>query len=170
MLPFSFEAKAIIAAIAIAAIFGFGLKTGVDWEEAKQQRQAAANMQAQIDHAADMAHTSAEVSREYQRKLRYAETKAAQLQDKVRQYVSEKADSGCVVNVGFERLHDEALGHLYVPASAGGSNDDASGIKLSEVGARIAANYAACEANTEQLKQLQEWARRVSASQKPEDR
>jgi hypothetical protein len=169
MFPMSLGFRCAAAAIIVLAIFGYGVKVGVDHEEAQQQRIALANMQEQIDHAADMAHINTEVSRAYQQKLRYAETKAAQLQEKVKQYVSETADRNCVVNVGFERLHDEALGHLYVPSSTGGSNDDASGVKLSEVGARVAANYTACEANTEQLKQLQDWARRVSAQKKAEE-
>ncbi|MNC37109.1 hypothetical protein D3C75_856630 [compost metagenome] len=84
---------------------------------------------------------------------------------KVPVYVSAKADAACTVNAGFVRLHDAAAHALPAPEPSGAADDAPAGIALSAVGATTAANYAACNANAEQLTQLQELVRQYQAQQ-----
>lgn len=73
------------------------------------------------------------------------EIRTVTLIEKVKDYVTEKADSQCTVPRGFVCLHDAALSHPADPAGAAAagaceSPDAAAGIPLSAVGAVVAHN------------------------------
>ncbi|MOA25754.1 hypothetical protein D3C78_1464990 [compost metagenome] len=56
---------------------------------------------------------------------------------------------------GFVRLHDAAAGNLPPPDPAGAADEAPAGIALSAVAGTVAGNYTSCNANAEQLRQLQ---------------
>ena len=54
-------------------------------------------------------------------------------------------------------LHNAAAGGTEVPGSAGASNEEASGVKLSEVETTVVQNYNTYHKVKAQLEELQDW-------------
>jgi hypothetical protein len=90
---------------------------------------------------------------------------------KVPIYVTRKADSACVIPVGFVRLHNAAAVGASVSRPAGSpdggtaaSNDIASSARLSDVGQTVTVNYGQYFQVLEQLHGLQDWIRQQKAA------
>jgi hypothetical protein len=73
-------------------------------------------------------------------------------------YVTKESDNACIIPNGFVSLHDSAAKNK-IPNSTSGINDQASGIKLSEVTTTVVGNYNQYNSIKQQLESLQEWIR-----------
>lgn len=105
---------------------------------------------------------------EYVDRVQIVEKRGATIIKEVPVYVSPKADAACAVNTGFVRLHDAAAKGVDLPPArdASPANDTPSGVALSAVAATNVANYTACNANAEQLSNLQTLVREFQARQR----
>lgn len=77
-------------------------------------------------------------------------------------YVTQNADTKCVVPVGFVRLLDAAAAGNDLPAaspSPGESYDAPAHVELDTVASSVVSNYGAANANAQQLKALEDWVR-----------
>jgi hypothetical protein len=96
---------------------------------------------------------------------KYADRSAAikkesqSIQQDVKSYVSPSSDSGCIIPIGFVRIHDKAANGN--DSAAGNSNEASAGVELSAVAETVAENYAICHQNAEQLTALQSWVQSV---------
>lgn len=72
-------------------------------------------------------------------------------------YVPTSVDRACTVNNGFVVLHDAAAAGKEVPATPGATNEEASGIRLSEVETTVIGNYAKYHEVAARLEELQNW-------------
>jgi hypothetical protein len=75
-------------------------------------------------------------------------------------YVSGVADNGCVVPVGFVRLHDLSAsgeGLPDNPDATGQLYDQASGVELSTVASTVVENYGTCREEMTRFEGLQGW-------------
>ena len=125
-----------------------------DAEKAQELKQVAV---AQVKSDA----ITTKVETQYVDRIQYIHDKGKTIIQKVPVYVTPQADSRCTVNVGLVRLLDAAASSSSAaPASASTAYDAASGIELSAIGKSVADNYVnVCQANAEQLKELQDWER-----------
>lgn len=79
---------------------------------------------------------------------------------KVPVYISGAGDRGCVVPVGFVRLHDLSTGNAGLPDNPDPASqlyDAPSGIALSTVGSTVAENYGVCREEMTRFEGLQDW-------------
>lgn len=124
-----------------------------------EQGQAA---QAELDRLAkafaqgqELGTVRDKVVTEYVDRVQVIKERGATIIKEVPVYVSVKADAACTVNAGFVRVHDAAARSLPAPEPAGAADEAPSGVALSAVAATAAENYTSCNANAEQLTQLQ---------------
>lgn len=68
----------------------------------------------------------------------------------------------CVLSGSFRLLHDSAA--LAIPYPTGNLDGAAQGIEAAAAARVIAANYATCNQNGEQLTALQDWVRQMEAA------
>lgn len=80
-------------------------------------------------------------------------------------HVTEKADAACVVPLGFVRVFNDAA-HGPVPPASAGTDDAASGVKISEVAQASVENSGEYDKLAEQLTALQDWVRQQAANNK----
>jgi hypothetical protein len=67
-------------------------------------------------------------------------------------------DAGCIINLGFVRLHDAAAtGKEGIPSASTPPDGAASGIELSAVAGAVFPNYGICREDQERLASLQAW-------------
>lgn len=98
-----------------------------------------------------------------------AETKKLkeELNAKVPQYVTPKADASCTITVGFIRLHNlsisadsaSAAQDLGIAGSGPSDVDTPTDLKISTVGATIAENYGECRERLDVINAWQTWYR-----------
>ncbi len=101
---------------------------------------------------AQSAEVNTIVLTEFYPQIRYIDRVEQQV---VTEFVTVKADSQCVINNGFTRLHDQIVQQVLITPEP--KDSDASTIKLSDVSAIVKENYSTCHRNAQQLKSLQDW-------------
>ena len=138
-----------------ALLFGLG------WTARGEHEQDQAT-QAELDRLAkafaqgqELGTVRDNVVTEYVDRVQIIKERGATIIKEVPVYVSAKADAACTVNAGFVRVHDAAAKSLPAPEPAGAADEAPSGVALSAVAATAAENYTSCNANAEQLTQLQ---------------
>lgn len=78
-------------------------------------------------------------------------------------YVTKKDDANCRIPNGFVSLHDKAAGITGLPEtdSPSGADDTTPAVELSDVGGTLVSNYSICRRNALQLKELQNWVKKI---------
>ena len=151
-----------IAALAFVVIsFATGLFTG---RAQIQDKWNKATLEAEASLArvmAEQAKETVKVVTQYVDRIQVVKVKGDTIIKEVPVYVTQKADSNCVINRGFVELHDAAANNR-LPVASRNLDEAAPGIKLSTVGATLADNYTRCHENAEQLRALQGWALNMS--------
>lgn len=155
----------LVGLICAGLIFCAGCLTGSWYETRDAQQVAAEQLRQAFEQGQALGTVRDKIVTEYVDRVQVITERGKTIIQKVPVYVSAKADAACTVNAGFVRLHDAAALALPAPEPSGAADDAPAGIALSAVGATTAANYAACNANAEQLTQLQELVRQYQAQQ-----
>lgn len=104
--------------------------------------------------AGDVSHT---VEIRYVDRVRTIIEKGKDNERVVTVYVPQHVDSACTINNGFVVLHNGAAAGEKVPETPGPTNDEASGIRLSEVEEIVVKNYNKYHQVAAQLEELQNW-------------
>lgn len=134
--PFGRYVALALALVAIAlGLMHIGAQ-GVRKADAKRETAARADLG---KHEAVAAEISAKARSDTEARQAQIQTVTRTLIQKVKIYVPAPADAQCVISVGFMQFHDSAAAGLPVPA--GGPDETASGLKLSDVAATVAGNY-----------------------------
>ena len=141
-----------IAVLALGLFFEGSISNNNDWK-AKVAEQEAAEAQRQAQSATVTTKTIVK----YVDRIREVEKKGEKNEAAVAQYVPPAVDAACSINNGFVVLHNAAAGGTEVPGSAGASNEEASGVKLSEVETTVVQNYNTYHKVKAQLEELQDW-------------
>ncbi|RMO79803.1 hypothetical protein ALQ33_200025 [Pseudomonas syringae pv. philadelphi] len=163
--------KTVLAVIAISVCWSltwwFGYSQGKQSVETAAVIAEGARLAQAFEQGQALGTVRDRIVTEYVDRVEYIEKRGATIIKEVPVYVSAKADAACTVNSGFVRLHDAAAtGADLSPSGGSGAADEApSGVALSTVAATTAANYAACNANAEQLSKLQGYARAFQGMQ-----
>lgn len=155
----------LVGLICAGLIFCAGCLVGSWYETRDAQQVAAEQLRQAFEQGQALGTVRDKIVTEYVDRVQVITERGKAIIQKVPVYVSAKADAACTVNAGFVRLHDAAALALPAPEPSGAADDAPAGIALSAVGATTAANYAACNANAEQLSQLQELVREYEAQQ-----
>lgn len=155
----------LVGLICAGLIFCAGCLFGSWYETRDAQQVAAEQLRQAFEQGQALGTVRDKIVTEYVDRVQVITERGQTIIQKVPVYVSAEADAACTVNAGFVRLHDAAAHALPAPEPSGAADDAPAGIALSAVGATTAANYAACNANAEQLTQLQELVRQYQAQQ-----
>ena len=156
-LPYKLLGLAIMAAV----IFGTGWVEGAGHERDRNTRAAlAAAKEAAIRQAARESATNEADKKGVAEGVRIR-TVYKTITKEIPIYVSQIADSECVIPVGFVLLHNAAASGS-VPESSGQPNDTPSGVELSGVAKIVTENYGTCIENSTRLSGLQQWVNEQS--------
>ena len=143
--------------LAFGAFFIGGITNEEKWQlEVIKQRAEIAILQEQS------AQVTTKIVTEYLEKKIYIKEKGREIIKQVPVYITEKADSNCIITDGFVRLHNSAAKNE-VPDTTTGIDGSASGVNLSAVGETVTINYNNYHQLSERLKALQDW---VSSQEK----
>lgn len=142
--------------IVAAAIWTHGHSVGVDSEKGRVAEVEAEQLRQAFEQGREFGTVRDRVVTEYVDRVQVIEQAGKTIIKEVPVYVSEAADRACPVPAGFVRLHDAAAAGLPPPGRAGATDAAPSGVALSAVAGTVAGNYSSCNANAEQLSQLQE--------------
>lgn len=137
--------------LAFGAFFIGGITNEEKWQlEVIKQQAEIARLQEQS------AKVTTKIVTEYLEKKIYIKEKGREIIKQVPVYITEKADSNCIITDGFVRLHNSAAKNE-VPDTSGVTYDSSTKVKLSEVGTTVADNYNKYHQVEEQLISLQDW-------------
>lgn len=168
----------IIAAIVLLALLAL-IVGGAAWQEhrvsvAQQQRDAkTVELQAMTQARtaalveAGMARADVQVVTRYVDRIQIIQQAAKVITREVPVYVTQKADAGCTVPIGFVRIHDAAAAGTAPQPAPGDPDAPATGVTLSGIAGTVADNYATCHVIREQLIGLQDWARKEATAEPP---
>lgn len=157
--------------LAIVAAAGLIYRQGITTERkrhdaamAKAQEQRRADI---AEYVVDMSLRNAADREQHRLELGRLQLASASVIQQVPNYVTPKADAGCIVTRGFVQLHDDAAAGRMptVSGSAGGSVDLPSGVPLSTVGAVVATNYGSCTQLAAEVTKWRAWFPREKAKQ-----
>lgn len=155
-LPFPFKSYINLVCVSLLA---FGLYTEGGLAERKKWEEKIEAQKLQIEQLkTESSKITTEVVTKYVDRYTVVTEKADEIIRQVPIYITEKADASCTVTNGFVVLHDAAARNT-VPEAAGKANDEAAGVKISEVSATLAENYKRYHQLKTQLESLQEWIR-----------
>lgn len=144
------------AGVAIAGlVYALGWSNGVSHEQDQARLDEREQLRTAFEQGQALGVVREKVVTEYVDRIQVIKERGATIIKEVPVYVSAKADAACAVNAGFVRVHDASARSLPAPEPSGAADEAPSGIALSTVAATTAANYADCNANAEQLSQLQ---------------
>lgn len=149
----------LLMLVVATALVAIGYRLGVDYEQGKAQELERAQLRQAFEQGQALGTVRDRVVTEYVDRVQVVEVQGETIIKRVPVYVSEKADRACVVPAGFVRLHDAAAHALPAPEPAGAADEAPAHVGLSAVAVTTAGNYAKCNANAEQLKNLQEFLR-----------
>lgn len=156
--PLPFPFKGYINLVCVA-LLSFGLYTEGGIAERKVWEEKVAEQKIEIERLkAESEIVTTKVVTKYVDRYTVVTEKADEIIRQVPVYITEKADASCAVTNGFVVLHDAAARNT-VPEAPGKANDEAAGVKISEVGSTIAENYKKYHQLKIQLESLQEWLR-----------
>lgn len=159
-IPYIEKYKAVLTPIAIVLIcfstWSLGIKEENQRYALEQDKQKV--YIAELEKKAS--EKTVEVVTEYVDRVKVVKEKGKTIYEKVPVYITKESDDKCVLPNGFVVMHDSASRNE-VPESAGNSNEEPSGIKLSEATEVIVLNYTQYHALVEQLRSLQNWIREM---------
>ena len=138
-----------------ALLFGLGWMARGDHEQNEATQAENDRLSRAFEQGQALGTVRDNVVTEYVDRVQVIKERGATIIKEVPVYVSAKADAACTVNAGFVRVHDAAVRSLPAPEPAGAADEAPSGVALSAVAATVAENYTSCNANAEQLTQLQ---------------
>lgn len=146
-----------IALVLLGLTWEIGYASGVKHEKAQAVAADNERLRQAFEQGQALGTVRDRVVTKYVERVQVVEKRAATLIKKVPVYVSAKADAACVVPAGFVRLHDAAATGTEpaAPERTGAADAAPSGVALSTVAETNVDNYAACNANAEQLIGLQ---------------
>ena len=155
-LPFPFKSYINLVCVSLLA---FGLYTEGGLAERKHWEEKVAEQRIEIERLkTESEKVTTQVVTKYVDRYTVVTEKADEIIRQVPVYITEKADASCTVTNGFVVLHDAAARNT-IPNAPGKANDEASGVKISEVGSTVAENYKRYHQLKTQLEALQEWIR-----------
>lgn len=146
-----------LAALLLVAVllFGLGWMARGDHEQGQATQAERDRLNKAFEQGQAQGTVRDQVVTQYVDRVQVIKERGATIIKEVPVYVSAKADAACTVNAGFVRVHDAVARSLPAPDSAGAADEAPSGIALSTVAETVAGNYTSCNANAEQLTQLQ---------------
>lgn len=133
-------AKWVFLALLIVLAYGAGQIHGRGAVQAEWRSDIAAQSIIATRTVTKQGEVTVRVVKEYVDRIKVVEGVTTTIEKEVVRYVSPAADAGCVVPVGFVRVHDAAASGA-VPETAPGDYDSASGVALSAVASTVNANY-----------------------------
>lgn len=142
-------------ALIAALLFGLGWMARGDHEQSQATQAELDRLSKAFEQGQELGTVRDNVVTEYVDRVQVIKERGATIIKEVPVYVSAQADAACTVNAGFVRVHDASARSLPAPEPSGAADEAPSGIALSTVAATTAANYTDCNANAEQLSQLQ---------------
>lgn len=149
-------------------LFALGFVKGSSSAQAKAKAIAHKQLAQAFEQGKALGVVRDRIVTEYVDRVQVIEKQGSTIIKEVPVYVSAAADRACVVPVGFVRLHDAAAGGLPAPGSAGPADAAPSGVALSAVTGTVAGNYTACNANAEQLSNLQAYLQKHNQITRPD--
>lgn len=163
IVPWWGRALAILAVA--AALFSYGWYKGSEHCLNAEAATREAQEKAVLDQVQKSAKINDTVTADYVAKLNGFNAAASDAKQKANLYATSKANAGCTVTRGFVQLYNHALGpDLLMPTPADRVDDAAPGVELSTVLANDKENERRFDAMKSQCEELQNWARRVSAT------
>lgn len=157
-------------ALAAAALIGFGwIKGAAHVQSGVDADNAAGNIRVALV-AKKRAEVTTQVVTRYVDRVQIVRGAVEEITKEVPVYVTKQADSGCIINTGFVRVHDAAAQGIPISGTAGAADAAPSGVALSAVAATTTGNYGTCHLIREQVVGLQDWIRRQrSIEETPRD-
>ena len=146
----------------------YGVHRFNEWREARSlAHYKAENIALQADNAAlkvalEREKATERVVTQYVDRVKVVEGRTRTIIKEIPVYVTPAADAGCVIPVGFVRVHDAAAQGA-VPVPSGNPDAPAPGVALSTVAETVTGNYGTAHEIAEQLKALQDWIRAQQA-------
>lgn len=160
--PLPFPFKGYINLVCVA-LLSFGLYTEGGLAERKAWNEKVEAQKVEIERLKrESEEATGRVVIKYIDRYTVVTEKADEIIRQVPIYITEKADASCTVTNGFVMLHDSAARNT-VSKPAGETNDEAAGVKISEIGTTVAENYKKYHQIKTQLESLQEWLREQEA-------
>ncbi|ERO61987.1 hypothetical protein [Pseudomonas piscis] len=153
----------LAVAVMAGLLYALGYITGVGSERSRNHVLDEARLRQSFEQGRALGTVKEKVVVEYVDRIVKVYQAGATITKEVPIYVSQAADSACVVPAGFVRVHDAGAHNLPVAGGPRGTDGAASGLALSTVAASVVDNYNQCHANAEQLKALQQWVRESQA-------
>jgi len=154
-----------LAALAlVAALLAFGWIKGAAHVQGRWDAEAAAQTLRAARIETRQAEATVKVVTEYVDRVRVVREKAQTIIKEIPVYVTQEADSACVVPHGFVVVHDAAASNT-LPPPPGPADAAPAAVALSAVAATVADNYGLCHENATQLVALQEWIHEMIAAQ-----
>lgn len=154
-------AYSVIAMIAWTGIVGTGAYfKGKSQCHLEQAASAKDHVETVLDTREKNEHDSNQAAATTIKEVEVIRWKTRDVIVKVPVYISGAGDSGCIIPVGFVRLHDLSTGNAGLPDNpdtSGQLYDAPSGIALSTVGSTIAENYGTCREEMKRFEGLQDW-------------
>lgn len=151
-------AKWAACAALVAVVAGSGWLRGAAHVQAKWDAERAEAALVTLDLVRRQSSRTVEEVIKYVDRVQVVRARAETIIKEVPVYVPVQADTDCVINRGFVRLHDAAARND-LPGAAGDPDAAPSGVALSTVAATVADNYGTCHTIREQLTALQDWHR-----------
>jgi hypothetical protein len=162
MFPIPRATGVLAALVLVAIVWGHGWKTG--WTQHSDRTEKAQKVAEEV--RTNTIRRKKEIKEvvvyQYIDRWRTVVEKGDTIIKKVPVYVTAKADAQCTLTRGFVGVLDAAATGTPLRAPAGDLDAPAEGLAASAVAASVAGNYTACLEVTEQLKALQEWAKKSS--------
>lgn len=150
---------AFLAISVVFALVAIGYRLGVDSEQGKAVQAERDQLSQAFEQGKALGTVRDKIVTQYVDRVQVIKERGATIIKEVPVYVSAKADAACTVNAGFVRVHDAAANALPAPEPSGAADEAPSGVALSAVAVATAENYVTCNANAEQLSQLQGYFR-----------
>lgn len=160
-MPFSWLGIFTSPAFIFSALVAGGLFMFHEWDVARIE---AANVKAVHERQEQVAELIVGMSEREQRNRAEQAARDGRIQvetktiiQEVTHYVSQTADSRCVVPVGFVQITDAAWGVPTLSTPAGGSVDSPSGVPLSRIGASNAGNAGSARRWESEARAWRKW-------------
>ncbi|HKT28751.1 hypothetical protein [Dyella sp.] len=148
--------QVLLGAALLGALWLYHVVTQQRIALAEARADTAIIMQRDLADQLAAAKASEHIVTRYVDRVRVVYERGATLTKEIPVYVTAQADAACSVPVGFVRVHDAAAAND-LPAPAGATDAQPSGLALSTLAGTVVDNYVTCHAAIEQVKALQSW-------------
>jgi len=153
--PYALLARWAVLGIACLALWGHGwIKGNQHGTEKLTEYQAAQAIDA-VKLIAKQTEVTEVIRTKYIDRVQTIKEKGDAIIVAVPQYITVKDDSACVINRGFQRLHDASASNI--SPAPGGDNDSATGLALSTTLGIVSQNYTTYHQVAARLVACQDW-------------